>query len=169
MDESITVFLFVLTFIAIFLIVVISSSLIRNIKTRNFLKSLDLSTFKKIEIIYMQSSSTKARVIGGNDVKANLYLNSEFFVITHKENSCFNSIYNRMFPIVITNDFRKTSNIMYSPRIIVPKKLSITSWNAINIDFDEDRFLNIKYKITIRLKNKKDIEHFEELNINNWF
>jgi hypothetical protein len=57
---------------------------------------------------------------------------------------------------------------MNSPKIIVPRKLSITSWNAINIEFEEDRLLNIKYKITIRLENKNEIEYFRELKIENW-
>ena len=157
-----------LIFISIFLIVVISISISRNLETKNFLESFDLSTLKKIEIKFMQSSSTNARVIGGNYIRANLYLNQDFIIITQKENSYFNSLYNRKFPIVITDDINKTFNIMNSPKIIVPRKLSITSWNAINIEFEEDRLLNIKYKITIRLENKNEIEYFRELKIENW-
>ncbi len=157
-----------LLFIPIFLILVVKISIKKDKETKAFLDNFDLSTLKKIDIKFMQSSSSKARVTGGHYIKANLYLNQDFILITQKEKSYFNSLYNRKLPFVITSNINKTFNITNSPNVIVPSKLLITNWNAINIEFEEELLLKIKHKINIRLENKKEIEYFKEIKIENW-
>jgi len=161
-------FIFPLIFVSIIIIVVVSISINKNKELKQFLKSFDLKTLKKIDVKIMQTSTSKAKVIGGSYIGANLYLNKDFIIITQKTNTYFNSIYNIRLPIVITSDMGKASNIMYSPKIIIPNKIKITGWNSINIEYEEQKLLNVKYNLTIRLENKKEIEYFKELKIENW-
>ena len=168
MDNTSVELIFPIIIIVIIIIVVVSISISRNKKTKLFVKNLDLTTMKTINVKIIQSSTSKAKVIGGSYIRANLYLDKDIIIVTQKNNSYFSSIYNIRFPIVITNDIVKASHIMYSPKVIVPNKVKITSWNSINIEYEEQKLLHVKYNLIIRPENKKEIEYFKEMNIENW-
>ena len=161
-----TIAIFLLISISVFLTVVITISKIQLNKSKKILLQLENYSFEKIPIRFLQSSVGKGSIVTGLPIKTEMYFSENLIVIAPKEKGLFNGLFNFNLPVVFIRELEELKKIAGINNVVKPDKVSLSAWNSIILKYERPLLFNVKYSIQINLLDKKDIEKISE--IKNW-
>ena len=157
------VLVFIMSFIVFIISITVLSSKIQQNKSKKLLKELNNYSFEKIHIRFLQSSVGLTTITTGLPVKAVMYFAESLILITPKENGLFNGLFNINLPVIFIQNTEEGKNIKGIYSYMKPDKVSLSSWNAINIKYKTSLK---KYSAQINLLDKSDIKRINK--IKNW-
>ena len=159
-----TIIFFSIFFIIGFLIFII----VNQIKKRDenmIMSNIDLTNYKKIDIIYNQSLIQTSMY----DITAHLYINESYLIIASANKSQFTHLFNYSLPLIIPKNQPLGELPNYIQMHIQTCKIKTWKNNRITIRIVGKKFIRI-YRITIalKIKNDEDMQLLNNFDIEHW-
>ena len=158
--SEITITFLIISLSILFFIIVITGLSKNQIRVANkLIKSLDFTQYRKVNIKFQQTTSSKGKITTGMYTSCYLFYNTSTLIIAPKEKSYFNIIFSKL-PIIITI---KTQNIFKPYRTILPENIKFSNAKLLLVEYTKQKFLTVNYSLSIKFEENENTDKIKEL------